>query len=73
MRQMKRRKVRNEKGETLIFYSTRRSAFLSLFQFVISALAPMFSLGDLRVLHPLGVGSVFIAPLDPSIARLVTT
>ena len=43
----KRRKMRNEMNETLIFYLTKRSVSSSLFHFVISALAFMSSLDEL--------------------------
>ena len=41
--------MRNERNEAIIFYLTRRSAFSSLFHFVISALALMSSLNELML------------------------
>ena len=48
-RSKKRRKMRTENHETLIFYLTKRSVSFNLFHFDIFALAFMFSLNELML------------------------
>ena len=49
MSEKKRRKMRNEMNETLIFYLIKKSTFSSFFHFVIFVLTFMFSLNELML------------------------